>query len=107
MEKLRCKCVKGLDGFTWGKVYDVEFVGRVWWAVNDDGKRVSGASESFDPIEEPISDNLEKEIKDYFVNQPIITKSKGVDYKLIPSAEKIAKHFFELGMSVNNKALKG
>lgn len=59
MEKLRCKCVKGLDGFTWGEVYDVEFVGRVWWAVNDDGKRVSGASESFDPIEEPISEILE------------------------------------------------
>jgi hypothetical protein len=60
MEKLRCKCVKGLDGFTWGEIYDVEFAGRVWWAVNDDGKRVSGASESFDPIEEPISDDLEK-----------------------------------------------
>ena len=42
--------------------------------------------------------NLKEEIKRYFNEQPIMTRSKGVDYKLIPSAEKIAKHFFELGM---------
>ena len=47
--------------------------------------------------------NLDKEIKDYFDNQPIITRSKGVDYQLIPSAENIAKHFYELGL----KAQKG
>jgi hypothetical protein len=51
--------------------------------------------------------DLEKEIKDYFNNQPIITRSKGVDYQLIPSNEDIAKHFFELGMQVSNKAQKG
>lgn len=42
--------------------------------------------------------DLNKEIKDYFDNQPIITRSKGVDYQLIPSGEVIAKHFFELGL---------
>ena len=47
--------------------------------------------------------DLKKEIKDYFDNQPIITRSKGIDYQLIPSAEVIAKHFFELGL----KAQKG
>ena len=47
--------------------------------------------------------NLEKEIKDYFNNQPIITRSKGIDYQFIPSNEDIAKHFFELGL----KAQKG
>lgn len=53
---------------------------------------------------EGIIDNLEvkevdlnKEIKDYFNNQPIITRSKGIDYQLIPSGEETAKHFFELG----------
>ena len=46
--------------------------------------------------------NLEKEIKDYFNNQPIITRSKGVDYQLIPSGEEIAKHFFEFGKNVSN-----
>ena len=46
--------------------------------------------------------DLEKEIKDYFDNQPIITRSKGVDYQLIPSGINIAKHFFELGTRVNN-----
>ena len=51
MKAIKCKCVKGMDGFTWGNVYDVEFAGRVWWAVNDYGKRVCGASESFDTIE--------------------------------------------------------
>lgn len=43
--------------------------------------------------------DLEKEIKDYFNNQPMITRSKGVDYQLIPSGEEIAKHFFELGLN--------
>lgn len=71
MEKLRCKCVKGLDGFTWGEVYDVEFAGRVWWAVNDDGKRVSGASESFDPIEEPVSEELEEVAEAYALDDYI------------------------------------
>ena len=42
--------------------------------------------------------DLNKEIKDYFNNQPIITRSKGIDYQLIPSGEEIAKHFFELGL---------
>ena len=51
--------------------------------------------------------DLDKEIKDYFDSQPIITRYKGVDYKLIPSGENIAKHFFELGMAVSNKAQKG
>lgn len=45
---------------------------------------------------------LEKEIKRYFNVQPIMTRSKGVDYKLIPSTEKIAKHFFELGLRASN-----
>lgn len=47
--------------------------------------------------------DLEKEIMDYFDNQPIVTRSGGVAYQLIPSAETIAKHFFALGL----KAQKG
>jgi len=45
---MKCKCVKGIDGFTWGETYDVKFAGRVWWAVNDYGKKVCGASETFE-----------------------------------------------------------
>lgn len=51
--------------------------------------------------------DLEKEIKDYFGNQPVVTRSKGIDYQLIPSGENIAKHFFELGIRVSNKLQKG
>lgn len=51
--------------------------------------------------------DLDEEIKRYFNEQPIMTRSKGVDYKLIPSAEKIAKHFFKFGISVSNKTQKG
>lgn len=47
--------------------------------------------------------DLEQEIKDYFDSQPIITRSKGVDYRLIPTGVDIAKHFYELGL----KAQKG
>ena len=47
--------------------------------------------------------NLEKEIKDYFNNQPIITRSKGVDYQLIPTGVDIAKHFYELGLKAVQK----
>jgi len=46
--------------------------------------------------------DLEKEIKDYFNNQPIITRSKGIDYQFIPSNEDIAKHFFELGYGLSH-----
>ena len=47
--------------------------------------------------------DLNKEIKDYFNNQPIITRSKGIDYQLIPSGEEIAKHFFELGLKTQKE----
>lgn len=47
---MKCKCVKGLDGFTWGNIYEVKFCGRVWWAVNDNGEHVRGSSESFEEI---------------------------------------------------------
>jgi len=47
--------------------------------------------------------DLEKEIKNYLDNQPIVTRGKGVNFKLVPSPETIAKHFFELGL----KAQKG
>ena len=47
--------------------------------------------------------NLDKKIKDYFEKQPIITRSEGVDYQLIPSIEDVAKHFFELGMQQSKK----
>ena len=43
--------------------------------------------------------DLEKEIKSYLNNQPIVTRSQGIDYKLVPSPEKIAKHFFEFGLA--------
>ena len=47
--------------------------------------------------------DLDKIIKDYFDNQPIITRSKGVDYRLIPTGVDIAKHFFELGLKAQKK----
>lgn len=47
--------------------------------------------------------DLEKEIKSYFDSQPIITRSKGIDYQLISTGVDIAKYFFELGL----KAQKG
>ena len=47
--------------------------------------------------------DLEKEIKDYLRKQPIAARSQGTDLRLVPSPEKIAKHFFELGL----KAQKG
>lgn len=47
--------------------------------------------------------DLEKEIKNYLDEQPIVARSQGIDYKLVPSPETIAKHFFELGL----KAQKG
>lgn len=47
--------------------------------------------------------DLEKEIKDYFDNQPIMTRSKGIDYQLIPSGEDIAKYFFELGLKTKGE----
>lgn len=42
---------------------------------------------------------LEKEIKNYLDEQPIVARSQGIDYKLVPSPETIAKHFYELGLN--------
>lgn len=67
-----------------------------------------GQQDAFTDFEEFVNSlevkevDLEKEIKNYFNNQPIITRSKGVDYQLIPSGEEIAKHFFELGVNASN-----
>lgn len=47
--------------------------------------------------------DLNKIIKDYFNSQPIITRSKGIDYQLIPTGVDIAKYFFELGLKVAQK----
>ena len=47
--------------------------------------------------------DLEKEIKNYLDKQPIITRSKGIDYKLVPSPEVIAKHFYELGLKTQKE----
>lgn len=43
--------------------------------------------------------DLEKEIKNYLDEQPIVARSQGIDYKLVPSPETIAKHFYELGLN--------
>ena len=55
MKAIKCKCVKFMDGFIPGDIYDVEFAGVVWWAVNDDGKRVCGHGEQFEPIKIPFN----------------------------------------------------
>lgn len=47
---MKCKNVKGKDGFTLGKTYDVLFAGRVYWVENDYGKRICDADESFEPV---------------------------------------------------------
>ena len=47
--------------------------------------------------------DLNKIIKDYFDSQPIITRSKGIDYQFIPSGEVIAKYFFELGLKAKGE----
>ena len=52
MVNKKCRCVKGIDGFTWGNIYTVRFSGRVWWAVNDYGVEVCGSNESFEPIDD-------------------------------------------------------
>jgi hypothetical protein len=47
--------------------------------------------------------DLEKEIKDYLHKQPIVARSNGTDFQLVPSPMEIAKYAFELGL----KAQKG
>ena len=47
--------------------------------------------------------DLNKKIKDYFDSQPIITRSQGVGYRLIPTGEEIAKYFFGLGIKTAQK----
>lgn len=74
---------------------------KVQFSLSDRIKSLENLLSFLDILEVKEVD-LEKEIKHYFNKQPIITRSKGVDYQLIPSGEKIAKHFFELGLKASN-----
>ena len=47
---MKCKNIKGKDGFTVGKIYNLTFAGRVYWVINDRGERICDADESFEPI---------------------------------------------------------
>ena len=49
---------------------------------------------------------LEEEIKDYLRKQPIAARSQGTDFRLVPSPNDIAKHFFELGLKAKGNVLK-
>lgn len=49
--------------------------------------------------------DLEKEIRDYLDKQRIVTR-KCIDYKIVPSPEVIAKHFFELGLKYKKRILE-
>lgn len=53
-------------------------------------------------LEQPELD-LEKEIKDYIDQQPVVAAYGGVKYQLIPPAEKIARHFYELGLNARKE----
>ena len=50
LKLMKCKNVKGKDGFTVGKIYDVLYAGRVYWVENDYGKRICDSDESFEPV---------------------------------------------------------
>ena len=47
---MKCKLIKGKDGFSFDKTYDVKFSGRVYWVTNDYGERICDPDESFEII---------------------------------------------------------
>lgn len=47
---MKCRNVKGKDGFTLGKIYNLLFAGRVYWVENDYGERICDSDESFEPV---------------------------------------------------------
>ena len=53
-------------------------------------------------LEQPEVD-LEKEIKDYIDQQPLVAAYGGVKYQLIPPAEEIARHFYKLGLNARKE----
>lgn len=50
LKLMKCKNVKGKDGFTIGKIYNVLYAGRVYWVENDYGERICDSDESFEPV---------------------------------------------------------
>ncbi len=44
---MKCKLVKGKDGFSFNKVYDLTYAGRVYWVINDYGECICDCDESF------------------------------------------------------------
>ena len=49
--------------------------------------------------------DLEKELNKYFITNNLIAAD--IQFEPVTQMKKCAKHFFELGMVVNNKAQKG
>lgn len=47
---MKCKLVKGKDGFSFNKIYDIKFAGNVYWVTNDYGDVICDADESFEII---------------------------------------------------------
>jgi hypothetical protein len=47
---MKCKLVKGKDGFSFNKIYDIKFAGVVYWVTNDYGEVICDADESFEII---------------------------------------------------------
>ena len=47
MKKVRCKLTKDAPNgiFYHDSLYEVEFAGRVWWAVDETGETICGANE--------------------------------------------------------------
>lgn len=58
---MKCKLVKGKDGFSFNKIYDIKFAGDVYWVTNDYGEVICDADESFEIIfnkEQQLNDTL-------------------------------------------------
>jgi CRISPR/Cas system-associated protein Cas5 (RAMP superfamily) len=47
--------------------------------------------------------DLEKEIKDYLRQQPIVARSQGTNLQLVPSPIEIARYAFELGLKARKE----
>lgn len=50
MTPVKCRLRKYQPDFLWNKAYDVESAGDVWWATDENGKRICGANECWEKI---------------------------------------------------------
>ena len=78
---------------------------EIWITAKEIEHKIKGLKEALSILDtfEVKEIDLEKEIKDYLRQQPIVARSQGTNLQLVPSPIEIARYAFELGLKAQKE----